>query len=281
MSFLRRLNLQFHAEGDTKLANMVNPEVMADMISAALPTKLKFAPLADIDKTLEGQPGDTITLPSFKYIGDADDLTEGIAMGTVVLETVDDTATIKEAGKAVEITDKAVNSGYGDPIGEANNQILMSIEAKVDTDCITALGTGSLISDNSLAVIGYTPIVNAVDKFAEEDDEVKILYIHPLQKGTIRKDPEFLKNVPDAFMKGVIGEIGGCQVVASAKVPVVGGVYTNFIVKAGALAIYLKAKPNLETDRDILKRTTVIAASEYYVAHLKNDSKVVVFKNKQ
>ena len=281
MSFLPRLNLQLFAAGDTKLSNMVNPEVMADMISAALPTKLKFAPLADVDTTLEGQPGDTITLPSFRYIGDADDLTEGVAMGTVVLETTTDTVTIKEAGKAVEITDKAVNSGYGDPVGEANKQILMSIDAKVDTDCITALETGTLISDNSLAVIGYDPIIDAVDKFVEEDDEVKILYIHPLQKGTIRKDPEFLANVPDAFMTGVIGEIGGCQVVASAKVKEAAGVYTNFIIKAGALGIYLKAKPNLEADRDILKRTTVIAASEYYAAHLKDDSKVVVFKNKK
>jgi len=322
-SFLPKLNLQLHA-GETKLTNMVNPEVMADMISAELPNKLKFAPLATIDKTLEGQPGDTITIPAFKYIGDADDLTEGVAMGTVVLETTTDTATIKEAGKAVEVTDKAVNSGYGDPIGEANNQIIMAINAKADTDCIAALQTATLVHDGSAAVIGYDAIVDAVDKFEEEDDEQKILFIHPLQKGTLRKDDDFIDHVPNAFMTGVIGEIAGCQVVASGKVPrtptyskttdetldetktyytVSEGVYTavaepavanienyyevtgytvnNFIVKPGALAIYLKAKANVESDRDILKRTTVIAASEYYVAALANDSKVVQLKTKQ
>ncbi len=314
--------------GETKLTNMVNPEVMADMISAELPNKIKFAPLANVDTTLVGQPGDTITIPFFKYIGDADDLQEGIAMGTVVLETDTETVTIKEAGKAVEITDNAVNSGYGDPVGEANKQIIMSINAKVDKDCIEALETASLEYDGSSAVISYDTIVNAVDKFQEEDDEPKILFIHSLQKGTLRKDDDFIANVPNAYMTGVIGEIAGCQVVASnnikttnvyeltedqtitagkkyytregAKEPytykeveepdvadigtyyeVTNVYYNNFIVKPGALAIYLKAKANVESDRDILKRTTVIAASEHYVAALANDSKVVKLKAKK
>lgn len=321
-SFLPKFNLQLFAE--TKLTNMVNPEVMADMISAELPNKIKFAPLANVDSTLVGQPGDTITIPFFKYIGDAIDLQEGIAMGTVVLETDTETATIKEAGKAVEITDNAVNSGYGDPIGEANNQIIMAINAKVDKDCIAALEAASLEHDGSSAVISYDTIVNGVDKFQEEDDEPKILFIHSLQKGTLRKDDDFIANVPDAYMTAVIGEIAGCQVVATNNIKTTnvytitadvalnaaktyytkaGAVYTavaepdvaniatyyevtnvyynNFIVKPGALAIYLKAKANVESDRDILKRTTVIAASEHYVAALANDSKVVKLKAKQ
>lgn len=49
----------------TKLANLVNPEVMADMISAKLPKKIKFSPIAKIDNTLSGQPGNTITVPKY------------------------------------------------------------------------------------------------------------------------------------------------------------------------------------------------------------------------
>lgn len=306
----------------TKLTNMVNPQVMADMISAELPQKLKFAPLARIDTTLVGQAGDTITIPSFQYIGDADDLTEGVAMGTVLLTTQVKSATIKEAGKAVEITDKAVNSGYGDPIGEARKQLLMSISAKADADSVTALAGGTLEHDIATAVISYNAIVDAVDKFAEEDDEPKILFIHPLQKGTLRKDPLFIANVPNAFMTGVIGELAGCQVVASSRVPrtitytktsdatlktktyytLSDDVYTavaepkvanigdyyeatgytvnNIIVKAGALVIYLKASPNIEAERNVLKRSTILAGSQYYVAELEDDSKVVRLKTK-
>lgn len=264
----------------TKLANLINPEVLADMISAELPSKLKFAPLATVDSTLMGQPGDSITIPSFDYIGEAEDLTEGIEMGTVVLTTQTKNVTIKEAGIAVEITDKAVNSGYGNPVGEANNQIIMSIQDKVDSDSVVALEGASLELDKSTEPISYVNIVDAVDLFQEEDDEPRILFIHPKQKTAIRKDPEFLANVDNAFVTGAIGEIAGCQVVASNKVPNSAGVYTNFIVKPGALAIYMKAKANIEADRNIRARSTTLAASEYYVAALADDSKVVKLKCK-
>lgn len=313
---------------ETKLTNMVNPEVMADMIAAELPSKLKFAPLAEVDTTLVGVPGTTITIPSWNYIGDAEDLTESVAMGTTVLTSSTTSATIKEAGKAVEITDLAVNSGYGDPIGEAKNQMLDAIDAKVDKDCITALEGATLTYNGSAGIISYATIVNAVDKFVEEDDEMKILFIHPNQKSQLRLDDDFIKasQMGDTvFMTGVIGEVAGCQVVASNKIKTsnvytitadvalnsakdyytkAGEVYTkvatadrdvadiatyyeitnviyhNFIVKPGALAIHLKALPEIESDRDILKRTTVLAVTEYYVAALRKDSKVVKFTSK-
>lgn len=50
---------------ETKLTNMIDPEVMATMISATLPNKIKFAPLATVDTTLTGRPGSTLTVPKF------------------------------------------------------------------------------------------------------------------------------------------------------------------------------------------------------------------------
>ena len=99
----------------TKLENLVDPEVMAQMVSAKLPKKIKFSPIARIDTTLAGRPGSTITVPKYAYIGDAEDVAEGVAMGTTVLTASTTEATIKKAGKAVEITDESVLSGYGDP----------------------------------------------------------------------------------------------------------------------------------------------------------------------
>ena len=49
----------------TKLENLVDPEVMADMVSAKLPKKIKFAPIARIHSTLVGRPGSTITVPKY------------------------------------------------------------------------------------------------------------------------------------------------------------------------------------------------------------------------
>lgn len=261
----------------TKISNLINPEVMADMISAELPKKIKFAPLARIDRTLVGQPGNTITVPKYAYIGDAEDVAEGVAIGTVVLTASTTQATVKKAGKGIELTDEAVLSGYGDPIGEGEGQLLMSIASKVDNDFVTALG-GATLSHTVAATISYNAIVDAVDKFEEEDEEAKILFIHPKQATTLRKDPDFIANVQNAYMTGVIGEIGGCQVVRSKKVPLVAGTpnkYNNFIVKQGAVDIYLKRDVQVESDRDIQTKTTMITADEHYTVVLADDSKVV------
>jgi N4-gp56 family major capsid protein len=115
------------------IADLINPQVMADMISAKIPMKLVVAPFAKVDTTLAGRPGNTITVPQYAYIGDAVDIAEGIAAETVKLETSTADVTVKKAMKAVELTDEAVLSGYGNPVGETNNQLAKAIASKVDT----------------------------------------------------------------------------------------------------------------------------------------------------
>lgn len=287
----------------TKLTNLVNPEVMAPIVSATLPKKIKFSPIAKIDNTLVGQAGDSITVPKFAYIGDAEDVAEGVAMGTVALTASTTKATVKKAGKAIEITDEAILSGYGDPIGEGTNQLAMSIAAKIDNDCYAALLTASLKFDSVAKPISYEGVVNAIDKFEDENDEnvERIIFVHPKQITQLRKDPQFLdiNKYPitnGVVMTGMIGSIAGCKVVRSKKVKLNSGstAYENPIVvvdvldpnedpsadkyanNAPALTIYLKRDVQLETDRDILKKTTVASADEHYAAVLSNDSKVVV-----
>lgn len=269
----------------TKIANLVNPQVMADMISAELPKKIKVSPLATIDRTLEGQPGNTITVPSYAYIGDAKDVAEGVAIDITQMTTSTKQATVKKAGKGVEISDEAVLSGYGDPVGEANRQLLMSIASKIDDDCMKKLNEASLTHDLSVAsIISYEGIVDAVDKFEEEDYEPKVIFVHPKQVTQLRKDPNFLsldKYPVPVIMNGVIGSIAGCQVVVSKRVDDSASMYKCPIVKAGALTIYMKRGAAVESDRDILKKTTVITADEHYTVALSDESKVVLVKFKE
>lgn len=276
----------------TMLKNLIDAEVMADAISGKVREKIRVTPIAKIDTTLEGKNnGDTITVPQFAYIGDAEDIAEGIECGTVLLTATTTQAKVKKAMKAVELTDEAVLSGYGDPVGEANTQLAKSIASKVDADAMDALLTAQLAFDGSAAKIGYTGIVDAVDVFEEEVNSDKVMYVHPKQVKDLRKDPEFLsadKLAESVIMTGAIGKICNCEIVPSKRVKEnEGGTgYINPIVKLNedietedespALTVYMKRNVNLETERFTLARKTAISVDEIYTVALSDASKVVL-----
>lgn len=281
------------ANQTTMIADLINPQVMADMISAKIPSKLVVAPFAKVDTTLSGRPGNTITVPQYAYIGDAEDIAEGIAAETVKLETSTTDVSVKKAMKAVELTDEAVLSGYGNPVGETNSQLAKAIASKVDSDAMTALQGAQLVYDGSSAVIKYTGVVDAIDLFDEEVNTDKVIFVHPKQVTQLRKDSDFIsadKYTGDVVMTGEIGKIANCRVVASKKVPNDGSSYLCPIVKlnndaeteedAAAITIYLKRDTNVETDRVSLARKTDISVDKHYAVALSNTSKVVLAKFK-
>ena len=290
----------------TKVEDLIVPEVMADMISAKVEKKVIISKIAKVDTTLQGQPGNEVTVPQYKYIGDAEDVAEGVAMGTAKLETGSTKFTIKKAGKGVSITDEAILSGYGDPVGEANKQLAMAIANKIDNDVVEvinkeyALGTAEdgvqLIYDGSAKVISYAGVVDAEDLFDEETSSDKILYVHPKQMTQLRKDADFIsadKYDGNVMTSGEVGKIGTCRVVRSKKVKLntEGTAYLNPIVKltndaeteedAPAVTIYLKRDTQVERERKADAGLTNIYTNKHYGVALTNTTKVVLAKFKK
>ena len=211
----------------TKIEDLIVPEVMADMISAKVEQKVIISKIAKVDTTLSGQPGNEVTVPQYKYIGDAEDVAEGVAMGTAKLETGSTSFTIKKAGKGVSITDEAILSGHGDPVGEANKQLATAIANKIDNDVVDVINTTgeggvNLIFDGTSKVISYAGVVDAEDLFNEETSSDKVLYVHPKQMTQLRKDSDFISadkyGTANIMTCGEVGTIGTCRVVRSKKV---------------------------------------------------------------
>lgn len=205
-----------------KINDLVNPMVMADAISAKINKKIVVSPFAKIDETLSGVPGDTVYVPQYSYIGDADDIAEGSLVGTSKLVASTTKATIKKAMKAVELTDEAVLSGYGNPVGETSNQLAAAIAAKVDADAMDALQDAKLSFDSSDSQINYNGIVDAIDIFEEEANSEKVMFIHPKQMTQLRHDENFIsadKYPGSVVMTGEIGMIANTRIVPSKRVP--------------------------------------------------------------
>lgn len=289
------------ANAYTKLADIINPEVMGNMIEAKISALCKITPYAKVDTTLEGVPGDTKTVPSWNYVGDAEDFSPeaGNEMETAKLTASSTTFTIKCAGKSIAIYQTAINSGLGDPIGQANAQLAKAIMGKVDNDVMDAAYTATT-EVTAAGQIGYKGIVDAVAKFEDEEDGIeKVMFIHPNQEATLLKDADFLsadKFTGGVAVNGAIGKIAGCWVKKSKKVKKdsTSNYWINPIIKLEpdsseteytetelpALTIFLKKNTQVDHEWFPKKQRHDITAAKYYGVALTNASKVVLAKFK-
>lgn len=278
----------------TMLNDIINPQVMGDMIEAKIPHMLKFTPFAKVDTTLVGVAGDTKTVPSWNFVGAAEDVAEGAEITTKKLTASTATFTIKKAMQSVGITQESINSGLGDPVGAGESQLAKAIAVKVDADVLTAALTGTLTSDSSTKVIGYAGIVDAVGVLDEEEITDKVMFVNPAQITTLRKDADFLsadKYQGGVAVSGEVGMIAGVRIVPSKQiVKSDAGTYVCPLIKLEpastvteyaetelpAITIFMKKDTSVDHEWFPKKQTHDITAAKYYGVALTNASKVVV-----
>lgn len=261
----------------TLKTNLVIPEVMASVLEKKMIDYIKLAPLAVVRTELQGQGGDTITVPYYEYIGDATDLEENVAGETSLLSASTMTATVKKIFKAVEITDEAMMSNFGNPLTEIERQLAIALASKVEADCYTAMEAGREVGDG-LTEISTAGISEAViDAFGEDYEGVN-LFVTPKQYHKLRTEEGFVHIASgEAVISGHVGQVYGTNIIVSNRVDGT----KNIMLKAGGLQIALKREVQVETDRDILKKTTVISADRHYVAFIYDANKVAVAKFKE
>ncbi|MGM0169838.1 hypothetical protein IGI39_003999 [Enterococcus sp. AZ135] len=268
----------------TMLKNLVDPEVLAPMISAQLPEAIKFSGIAPVDTTLQGQPGSTITVPKYKYIGDAVDVAEGAAIDYSLLETETAKWSIKKAGKGVKLTDESVLSGYGNPVGEAQSQVRMSIASKVDNDILEVANTATLVVNHAIDLDlidqienTFTDAPDAIE--GEQTDSVGVLFLSYKDAAKLRKlagqNWTRASQLGDKILvSGAFGELLGWEIVRSKKIKDNEGI----AVKTGALKTFLKRSLLAESERDIDHKLTKFNADQHYVVALVDETRIVRIK---
>ena len=262
---------QVNTSTGTYLSSLFNPQVVADLIDTKLTDNMVFAPLAKIDYTLQGRAGNTVTLPYYSYIGAASTVSEGYDIPIKKLTQSTSSVTIVKYGNAVQITDEAVLSGYGNPIGEAAMQIATSIDDAMDNALLAALAANSASDQNYTASAALAPedIPLALAKYGEDNDGEKALLVTPdfyaqlIGKNWIPAS-EIAANVR---VRGAVGMAYGCQVIVTNRLKTDGNLY---IVKPNTLAVFIKRGSMVETDRDILNQSTVLAGSILCAPYLLN-----------
>lgn len=269
----------------TTLEQMIDPEVMGEMILAQLPKAIKFGAIAPIDDTLSGRPGDTVTVPRWKYIGDAQDVAEGAAINYAQMTNSTDTFTVKKAAKGVKLTDEAVLSGYGDPVGEATRQIAMAIASKLDNDTLAAATKSRLtLASADFTKLDFIDTIEAAfiddtsdNNFEGDDANAQgVIYMNPKDVNKVRKaaaqDWDRATALGDSILStGVFGGVLGWQFIRSRKVPVGSAI----VAKPGAMKTYLKRAVQSETGRDMDAKSTKFNADMHYGVAIYDDTKLL------
>jgi len=289
----------------TTSANLIVPEVWADAVGPTILGRAVIAQFAEVDDQLVGQPGETVIFPKFDYIGDADDLTENVAMTPTTLTMTDSRATIKEAGKALELTDNATLQALGSPNSEGQRQLGLSVARKIDKDLrvaaeVTETGEDSFGNAKTWAPLkvaaanlpmSWGRLVQGIALLGDEYDPADMagIIVHSVQYAQLLVDPLFTdvsKFGADAtILRGQVGKIGNMPVIVSDRATAVADVdpgagtvagYNALLIRKGALALKYKRRPIVETDRDILKRTNLITTNVHYAVKRVDDRGVVI-----
>lgn len=252
----------------TKLQNLINPEVLGAFLDKKIVDKMVFSQFAEVKTDLVGNEGDTLKMPVWNYVGDAVDLAEGVEGVTDQLTAETVQAKVKKAVKNIELTDEAVLSGHGQVMGQAEIQLLTSIASKVDADCLDSLKGASALT-HTMNAVNPDNVADAISLFGEDLQEQIYLVMNGKNLAKLRKDADFKESV--GVVSGVVGTIHGALIVVSNKLEDT----EAFLIKAGALAIILKRETNVETERNVLKKSTIISADKHYTTYLQDPSKVV------
>lgn len=207
----------------TLLADLLDPQVVADYVDKKLIDAIRFSPLAVIRDDLVGRPGDEVTLPSYNYAGDSIAVNEGQDIPIAKLTQSTETVKISKIGKAIEFSDEALLSAYNNDIAEeAAKQVVTATNSKLETDLINAMKTTATLT--ATIASGADPadaIADALVNFGEETDEPGVLVIPPTFYASLRKSKDWIPNTEvgaDIIIRGRVGMVHGLQVVTANRV---------------------------------------------------------------
>lgn len=266
-------------ENLTKMEALVDPEVLAPMVETNFGDALAFLDVMDVDRTLVGQPGTTVTIPQYGYIGKATVVAEGDAYPIKKLSTSTVNYTIHKYGMGVTLSDEALLSAYGNPMPETVKQLGQAIAESYNDEMSTALSKIEANMTHKYGKLGYDSVAQALTLFGERENKqgVKFLYVNSKQLSELRLNANFLPYTSEGVnvqRTGALGNIWGCEVVLSDRVPE----GESYIVCRGYATLLLKREIQVESKRVQENGTYLVTANKHGMVSIRDKRKAIKLK---
>lgn len=276
------------ASAVTSIADIVNPEVLADQVSAKYPDMLVLggSGLVEVDTTFAlGTPGTTFTIPFWKRIGEFGTLSEGTPLETKKITTGKEQTVVLRAGIALASYDTAALVSKSDPMTEISNQLSRRAAEYLDSQIVlkaaktpntldasgTTYNTAGTIEPNAI-------ITGMIASFGDNYGKIigsGALVMHSKPFGDLMK-LGLIQNVyqsgMDVLKTGTVPTLLGMPIFLSDRVTnsTVSSVnyYQTYVVGPGSLALFFQRNVKVEFDRDILSQEDIIVATVHFAPHL-------------
>lgn len=266
------------------------PEVWAKDIQMARTNALVMTALVDHQYESDLVYGDTVHITSIAEMS-ADSMTPGTALTPVAPTETEQTLVVdKYYGKAIEIQDVLKKQSKYD-LRKPYTQVMgRALAQQMDTTLLalySSVATGNKMT--KMAALTYDKIVDAATLLdaANVPMEDRALVVNATGLADLRKDSQFTEydstgsaNVKETKM-GIRGTIFNTPVYLSNNIPSYNDgtddLYPYLMFHKSAFAMAVQLQPDVETDRDILKKTDLVSTSALWgVKCVRTDHAVVI-----
>jgi hypothetical protein len=269
--------------GFTRRSDLIIPELLVEAIQGEFAQNMMVlygTGAAVVSQTLPGDKrgGDTVKVPYFGTLGEAEVLNEGEALTPEGLSESSETAAVIRGGKAFETTEWARMAANADPYPEAARQFGVIMRRLFDQRLVTA-ATASLPSTyiNDVSAVGsgtitFDAVADTTGGWGDQQDGIEMIAVH----SKVYRDLQKLKDTTGRNLlqlptqKGDPAMIFGIPVMPTDRCTVVAGspnTYESLIFKRSAMALWMQEAPKVLTGQDILADSTVVAIHVYFAVY--------------
>jgi hypothetical protein len=266
----------------TAISDIINPEVLADQITAKFPDHLVLGgtSLVDVDNEFPlGSPGTAFKMPFWKKVPAFASIAEGTAMTPGKVTASAEFAIVQRAGAAYEVYDTAQLVSKSDPVSEIAGQIARRAAEYIDAALVLSANKTPNVYDGTAAIIDQNVLITAmVTTLGDNYTDIMAggaLIMHSKVYGDLLKTGAIQNQYQsgmDVIRTGTIPTLLGLPVLLSDRVTVtvVSTVnhYNTYIVGPGALALFYQRAVQVEFDRDVLLLADVISTNVHFASHL-------------
>lgn len=245
---------------------MANTLVNADIFKAGLESKLgarrKLLQFVEQESVENMQVG-KVNLVTNDYIGDAVVVSAGAPIPVTDMKQTKTEVTFEKIAKGVKVTDEEMKQGFGDPVGNAEDQTVLAIDGKMEAKVADALRTATFSVED--VALDSDVIIDAIGAMGENiEDAPYFLVVAVADYAKLQKE-----------LKGTGTDLNnnpfGATVIMSSRLEA-GEAY---LVQEGALKELVQKDTDVETERKAGEKSTYVYTDKIHGVYIQDQSKIV------